>query len=420
MSQPAIIALIRATHRTAVIGLALVTVCLANAQPPDAPETAQCGRAGDWIGPAVGKSRGPQELFASLSQYPVVLLGETHDRPAHHRWQLHTLAALYAHNPRMVIGFEMFPRSVQPALDRWVGGELSESEFLAATRWHAVWGFGADLYLPLFHFARQNRIPMIALNVERALISRIAEHGWTQVPETEREGVDRPAPISDDYRRRLAQVFLVKAQKHDDAHGVAEREWSDAEIEATVDRPEFQWFTEAQSTWDRAMAEALADGLRRTGAHLAVGIMGRGHVEFGHGVAHQLRDLDVHPVATLLPFEITVPCETLPPNIADAVFLLDNAKPDTKPRPLLGVMIEAAEHGVRVTRVTEGSVAQQAGILSNDVIVNAAGASIESPSQLVAMIARVAFGTWLPITVKREESVIEIVAKFPPTEEIDP
>jgi len=383
-------------------------------------ETERCAQVGDWIDPTGGYPRAPQDLFESLSKYRVVLLGETHDRAAQHRWQLHTLVALYAHNPNMVIGFEMFPRSVQPALDQWVDGKLTESEFLSASRWHAVWGYDADLYWPLFHFARQNRIAMVALNVERALISRIAEHGWAQVPEAERGGIGRAAPISNEYQRRLAEVFLTKAQGNQDMQAAQERDWGDEEMQATVELPKFKRFTEAQSTWDRAMAEALAKRVRSAGDRLAVGIMGRGHVEFGHGVAHQLRDLDVSAVATLLPIEITAPCETFPPKIADAVFLLDHVEPETKPRPLLGVMIEATEEGVRVTRVTEGSVAQRAGIQSDDVIVSAAGANIDKPSQLVATIRKLAFGTWLPITVRREDNIVEIVAKFPSADEIHP
>ena len=92
-----------------------------------------------------------------------------HDNPEHHRWQLQTLAALHAVRPDMVIGFEMFPRRVQKALDQWVAGELSEAQFLAASDWNAVWSTDAKLYLPLFHFARMNRLPMVALNIDTRL-----------------------------------------------------------------------------------------------------------------------------------------------------------------------------------------------------------------------------------------------------------
>jgi uncharacterized iron-regulated protein len=65
----------------------------------------------------------------------------------------------------MLLGLEMFPRRAQPVLDRWVAGELTEAELLTQTEWSKVWGFDPSLYLPLFEFARMNRVPMVALNV---------------------------------------------------------------------------------------------------------------------------------------------------------------------------------------------------------------------------------------------------------------
>ena len=76
----------------------------------------------------------------------------------------------------------MFPRRVQPALDRWVAGELDEAEFLRASEWREVWGFDPALYLPIFHFARMNRIPLLAVNVERSLIAGRVREGLRRDP----------------------------------------------------------------------------------------------------------------------------------------------------------------------------------------------------------------------------------------------
>ena len=47
----------------------------------------------------------------------------------------------------IVIGFEMFPRRVQKALDQWVAGELSEAQFLAASDWNHVWSTDFNLVM---------------------------------------------------------------------------------------------------------------------------------------------------------------------------------------------------------------------------------------------------------------------------------
>jgi len=152
-----------------------------------------------------------------LAQRPVVLLGESHDNAEHHRWQLHTLAALHGHNPDMILGFESFPRRVQPVLDQWVNGELDPIAFLEAADWAKVWSFDPTLYLPLFDFARQNRIPMIALNVDRDFVVRVRREGWSAIPADERLGLSDPASAALAYRESLAEVYAFE-QLHTAKH----------------------------------------------------------------------------------------------------------------------------------------------------------------------------------------------------------
>ena len=125
-----------------------------------------------------------------------MLLGETHDQAEHHRWQFHTIAALFSHRPDMVLGFEMFPRRFQPVLDRWSKGGLSEADFLREVDWPQIWGFASELYLPLFDFARMHRLPMLALNIDRVTNRRVAAQGSASVPGIEREDVGDPAPAT--------------------------------------------------------------------------------------------------------------------------------------------------------------------------------------------------------------------------------
>jgi hypothetical protein len=137
----------------------------------------------------------------------------------------------------MVLGFEMFPRRVQPVLDRWSKGELSESDFLREVDWAQIWGFAAELYLPLFTFFRMHRLPMLALNIDRATNRRVAAQGLASVPSTEREGVGDPVPASSFYRDRLFEWFKKHPAAGQDARAASER---------------FERFVCAQQFWDRA------------------------------------------------------------------------------------------------------------------------------------------------------------------------
>jgi uncharacterized iron-regulated protein len=354
-------------------------------------------------------------VFDRLSGQQVVLLGESHDDAEHHRWQLHTLAALHSRVPDMVIGFEMFPRRVQPALDRWVAGELDEEGFLEASDWDEVWGYPPELYLPLFHFARQNAIPMAALNVERDLIRRVGEHGWDAVPAAEREGVGDPAPASADYRRFLARVHAGKQRLQTPAQAREAAELDQKALEAVLADPGFGQFVAAQQTWDRAMAEALLAAQKRSDAALAVGVMGSGHVLGGYGVPHQLADLGLGRVAKVLPLRGPEECSELEPGYLDLAFVLPRLLEPPSERPLLGVMVEASSEpaGARVLQVTAGSVAERAGLQAGDLVVEAAGQALADQAQLIRVVRRQAPGTWLPLEVRRQDQLLELVAKFP-------
>src|SRR5207302_74033 len=234
-----------------------------------------------------------------VARNAVVLLGESHTDVDHHRVQLQSLAALYGRGGNIVIGFEAFPRRLQSVLGDWVEGKLTDEAFLKASEWRQVWGYDAALYMPLFQFARLNRVPMIALNVERKLVSQVGQQGWEGVPAAEREGLSDPAPATAACQRELARVYAMKKTLPpgvDPASipaGTHMPEPDEAALADAIKQPEFKRFVAAQLTWDRAMAEALAGAKRKFSNATIVGILGSGHVEEGYGVPHQLKHLGV-------------------------------------------------------------------------------------------------------------------------------
>lgn len=345
-------------------------------------------------------------VLALSAQHDVVLLGEAHEDDDHHRWQLQTLAALHALRPDMVIGFEMFPRRLQPVLERWVAGELTLRQFVEQSEWDTVWSMPFELYLPLFQFARINRIPMLALNVDRKLNKAITAQGWDAVPPAEREGVSRAAPPSAAYRRYLFEVYRQHTAMR--SHG---------DSKANQDDAAFRFFVESQATWDRAMAEALARRLLPSGTGgkpLVVGIIGSGHLRYGYGVRHQLRDLGLNNVGTLLPLDADIDCKELRSGLADAVFALP-PQASVKPEPpRLGVQLEQNEGGVRIAAITAGSLAERSGLKSGDRLLELGGAVVTRIAPVVAAIRQQPAGSWLPLRLQRGDATLELVLKFPP------
>jgi len=373
------------------------------------PEVEVCARPGTWVAPSpTGLAvRSGTELVTEAARRAVVLLGEQHDNVDHHRWQLQMLAALHARRPDMVIGFEMFPRRLQPVLDRWVAGELGEAEFLRQTDWSRVWGFDAQWYLPMFHFARINRIPMLALNVERALVRQVGSGGWDSVPEAQREGVGRPAPATDAYTARLRETF----EMHMPLRATGGRGGAATEADTRFAR-----FLEAQLTWDRAMAELIARRARAAGAPLVVGVMGSGHLQFNDGVPHQLRALGINDSYTMMPFEAAPGngCTKLPLGLADALFAVPPAQRGAAAGVRLGVSLSTGDGPLRIEKVSPESLAERSGLRSGDRLTRVAGNPAKSAEDLIGAVREQPAGTVLPITVQREGRDIEVLVRFPP------
>jgi len=396
-----------------VVCFLLLTLCsLAMA---DDKTSQQCVPEGQWV-TNDGKSYDSTSIFHSLSKTKVVLLGEDHDNPEHHRWQLHTMAALYALEPNMGLGFEAFPRSTQKILDQWVAGELTEKAFLDAVDWNKIWRFNKNDYMPMFHFARMNRIPMYALNVDRGLVSRVGDVGWENVREKDREGVSKPADPSQDYIDVLAQVFAQHMPKH--AHAAKEGdapELSDDDIKGILGKASFQRFSQGQLLWDRAMAEILYAGIKKKNHSLMVGVLGAGHIMGNYGVPHQLNAMGLKSIKALMPWDGTIACQQLRDGAVDIAFGIVEISRDEMDaeleKPRLGIYLEHNE-GVRVSRVMPKSVAEKTGLKTGDRITLIAGKSVDRVSDVVEAVQATAFGTWLPMTVNREGKSIELVAKF--------
>lgn len=301
-----------------LVTIALLNGCAAQQPGQTAPQTSAAGQTracpspGRWVLTGHEGNLTSAAMLDQISQARVVLLGERHDRADEHRWQLQVLAAIQGRHSGTVAGFEMFSRTQQDDLDRWVSGELSEAEFLERVDWDRTWGYPAELYLPLLHFVRLNQMPAVALNIERELLQRISREGWDAVPLDERYQIRQAAPGPAAYDAMLDEIMSAHQQGSEPA--------SEQQKEA---------FRRAQSAWDRAMAAALAVALENQPGPV-VAMVGRGHMQWGYGIPYQLADLGIDGVVSLLPFEPGDRCLGDQPAPADGLFGLP-PRPSSEP-----------------------------------------------------------------------------------------
>lgn len=219
------------------------------------------------------------ELLRDFASARVIFIGELHDQFGHHQAQLSIIRALHREARPVAIGLEMFRKDSQTALDRWVGGNYPLSHFIQDynDNW-SMW----EKYAEIFNFARQQRIPLLGLNIPREISTRVARHGFAALPERERQALGNvQCRVDPEYSE-----FIRKAMGGHGGHG-----------------RQYLYFCEAQMLWDTMMARHLADFLKTNQDYRVVVIAGSGHA-WKFGIPRQLLDqLDV-PYRVLLP-EVT-------------------------------------------------------------------------------------------------------------------
>jgi len=208
-------------------------------------------------------------IMPALAGHRVVFVGESHDRYDHHLAQLMVIRALHAEHPQLAIGLEFFQQPYQAVLDDYIAGRIDETEMLRRSEYFSRWGYDYRLYRPILRYAREQGIPLLALNVPRELTGRIGEVGLDGLSAAERAQLPADIDRGDSgYRQRLLAVF----QQHDGSTGRA-----------------FERFHDVQLAWDEGMAARAADWLGEHPQHHLVILAGSGHINAAAAIPQRLQ-----------------------------------------------------------------------------------------------------------------------------------
>ncbi|HEY6008634.1 MAG TPA: ChaN family lipoprotein [Geobacteraceae bacterium] len=200
---------------------------------------------------------GPEflRMVTDLRTARVIFLGEFHDRREHHRLQLQVITALQKSGVPFAIGMEMFDLESQGALDLWGEGKLGLLDFVGT--YQRNWNIDWAEYDTILLFARNNRIPLVGLNVPDDIIERVANGGTGALRPADRARL--PAGVSaamdDSYRDFLRRAFV--------SHAMGEKG--------------FDAFCDAQGVRNSTMALRIAAYLEQHPEQTMVVISGVGH-----------------------------------------------------------------------------------------------------------------------------------------------
>ncbi len=296
-------------------------------------------------------------ILEELAGSRIIYVGEAHDEYGHHLKQLEIIRKLRALYPDIAIGMEQFQTPFQTVLDNYIAGRLSEKEMLRESEWYRRWRFDFRLYRPILSYAREHRIPVVALNVPREITDTVAQRGMEGLTLEERAALPQEIDRSDQtYKGRLLEVF----REHPHAN-----------------TQDFERFYQVQLLWDEGMAQRAAEYLQQHPGRKMVILAGGGHLSYGYGIPKR--------VARRLagPYSIVLPAGTTPvqQGIADILLFTEDAPLPQSGK--MGVLLSDTEQGVAVTEVAPGSGAQQAGIKQEDLIRSIDGVQVSSSADVM-------------------------------------
>lgn len=219
-------------------------------------------------------------MVARLSRSKVIFFGEQHDDPGTHAAELEFLEAIGRSGRPLIVSLEMFERDVQPVLDDYLAGRISESDFLASAR---PWPRYATDYRPLIELAKARGWRVVASNVPRPIASAVGRGGLGMLDTlsaAKRTWAARDISCpNDDYHAR----FLAQMRSHSAGTGPASGP-GDTLPTAVAER-----FYLAQCVKDETMAESIVEVLQRAPRNaIAVHFNGSFHSDYGHGAADRV------------------------------------------------------------------------------------------------------------------------------------
>lgn len=265
------------------LALALVLAALGctssnRAHPPPQPQSAPARwqsqhdvdhpLVGAIVDVAARRRVSEAELTARVQAADIVLVGETHDNPDHHRLEAELLGAFSTAHPAPAVVFEMLNRQQQPAVDASLAAHPGDADALAqAVDWDSSGWPAWSMYRPVFEASLASRGPILAAGLDRDAAMRIAH-----------EGVAALDPA-------LVQAFGLAAPLPVDLQDSMRHEMSDAHC-GLLPESMLDSMVLVQRARDASLAERLHEGVE--GGRGAVLIAGAGHVRRDQGVPAQL------------------------------------------------------------------------------------------------------------------------------------
>lgn len=328
-------------------------------------------------------------IIPELAQKQVVFVGEQHTRYSDHLAQLSTIKGLHdAWGKQLSIGLEMVQQPYQKALDNYIAGKISERDMLLQTQWYDRWKYDFRLYRPIFNYARQHHIPLVALNIPAELTKHITKSGIDGLTPKERQYLPNHIDRSgSQYKNRIERVF--------NRHGKTRSKT-------------FSNFFDAQLAWDEGMAFSAANYLKQHPQQKMVILAGGGHIINRQGIPARLERLAKIKTATVINYSSGVPTSQ------EGDYLLFTQAKELPEIGQIGIRMRNHKNnaGVIVNSVSPHGAAAKAGLKPGDIIIKIDQTPIKRLVDILLFREQKKPGDKIMIQVKRTGKILTLPVKL--------
>ncbi len=316
------------------------------------------------------------DVIKGVEDKKIIYVGEVHDVFAHHAVQLDIITGIYKKTPRVAIGMEMFQRPFQKTLDTFISGNMGEENFLKKSEYFKRWGFDYKLYKPILDFARTEKIPVVALNLQREIIDKVSHNGIDSLSPEEKALIPEELDFTDrEYRERLEEIFSMHSGS---------------------DEKSFDNFYQSQILWDETMARSVDEFLENNGDHKMIVLAGQGHLMYGSGIPKRTFRRNGHTYA------VVVIDETVEKDIADYVVFPKPVEGVTAPK--LMVFLTDEDGKMKIAGFPESSVSEKAGLEVDDVILSIDDIEVKGVDDIKIYLLYKSRGDFVKVKVLRSKS----------------
>lgn len=210
-----------------------------------------------------------EKLKQIIHKSDIIYVGEIHTSTFSHKIQLEIIKILNEKNGnKTCIGFEMLNKTLQPILDNYIDGKISEEEFIENINWKKEWGFDFNLYKPIFDFIKEKKLKALALNIPRKIVSKVARGGLESLTEEEKllMAMEIKPTKNKEYNNYLKETFY--------GHG-----------ENPMNKiMSFENYKLSMAVWNETMGEVISNFINKNKEYSFVVIAGNGHIMFNAAI----------------------------------------------------------------------------------------------------------------------------------------